>query len=287
MRKFEPSKVTSKFLRTVPVNKVHKENKANTAISLFSGAGGAALGLAAAGFEIRVMVEWEKAACDTLRLNWIDDRPKNWRELRKKDRAHDEALEKKLGDKYFEARDKKERYWWQERPPAIMNVDITKTSTEEILRAGDLQVGEATILEGGFPCQGFSSAGARMIDDPRNVLYKECVRVIGEALPRSFLLENVPGLVSMDKGRIIKQICDDLVSVGYDLTWDILNAADYGVPQNRKRVIFVGKRIDAMSFDGKTGKAGLHMGALRGTVTHPDWFRKRYSNLFQKTLFAA
>jgi site-specific DNA-cytosine methylase len=286
MNKLKPSVVKSKFLRKVSIEQLDAEKQSNTAISLFSGAGGAALGLSAAGFDIRVMVEWEKAACDTLRFNWVD-RPKNWRSLRKKHHEYDEALKKQLGDKYFDARDGKEEYWWQERPPAIMNVDITKTSTDAILEAAGLRVGEATILEGGFPCQGFSIAGPRMIDDPRNALYKECVRVIGEALPRSFLLENVRGLVSMDKGRIIKQICDDLVSVGYNLTWDVLNAADYGVPQNRHRVMMVGTRNDVMAFDAETGRTRIHMGAVAGQVTHPDWFRKQYSQLFQQTLFAA
>jgi len=73
--------------------------------------------------------------------------------------------------------------------------------------------------------------GKRVIDDPRNVLYKECVRVIREALPRSFMLENVPGLVSMAKGAIIKQICEDLAVCGYDVNWDILNAADTACPK--------------------------------------------------------
>ena len=76
----------------------------------------------------------------------------------------------------------------------------------------------------------------------------ECVRVIREALPRAFMLENVPGLVSMAKGAIIKQVCEDLAACGYDVSWEILNAADYGVPQNRKRVILVGTRNDAMTF---------------------------------------
>jgi DNA (cytosine-5)-methyltransferase 1 len=234
--------------------------------------------LAAAGFEIRVMVEWDKSACETLRINWIE-RPENWRGILAKE------MKRKPKNKH-DAMFNSPHYWWQERPPAILNVDITKTSTEEILTAAGLKVGEATILEGGFPCQGFSVAGPRMIDDPRNVLYKECVRIIGEALPRTFFLENVPGLVSMDKGRIIKQICDDLASAGYVLTWDIHNAADYGVPQNRKRVLFVGTRTDIASFDVKSGKISVHMGALQGQVTHPSWFKAKYPNLFQQTLFA-
>src|ERR1019366_2492122 len=124
-------------LGTYSIQEIERRATTDTAISLFSGAGGAALGLAAAGFEIRVMVEWDKSACETLRVNWVD-RPKNWREQRKRDRAHDEALKKKLGHNYFDARDGKEKYWIQERPPAIMNVDITKTPTSEILKAAAL-----------------------------------------------------------------------------------------------------------------------------------------------------
>lgn len=264
------------FLRTVPIAELTKK-KQPTAISLFSGAGGAALGLAAAGFEIRVMVEWEEAACETLKLNWVN-RPKNWREVlaaekeeqkRKLKRARSETR------KWFIKTYETPHYWWQERPPAIMNVDITKTSTAKILKRGGLQVGEADILEGGFPCQGFSVAGARRMNDPRNQLYHECVRVIREALPRSFMLENVPGLTSMDKGRVMKRIIRDLTSVGYDVSWDIHDAADFGVPQRRKRVIIIGRRIDVAVMTAR-GRLQLHMGVGKGKEGHPDWFKKKY-----------
>jgi DNA-cytosine methyltransferase len=166
-------------------------------------------------------------------------------------------------------------HWYQKREPAILQADITKTSTAEILAAGGLQVGEASLLEGGFPCQGFSTAGARIINDPRNKLYKECVRVIREALPRIFFLENVPGLVSMAKGRIIRQIVKDLAGCGYNISWDILDACDYGVPQHRKRVFINGLRKDVAIFR-KNGRMELHMGACPGTEHHPDWFLKKY-----------
>lgn len=257
-----------------------------TCISLFTGCGGAALGIRQAGFEVRVMVEWEKAACNTLRLNWVH-RPENWREVLA-------AEERRVARRLKRIKDSRRRevvemqdtphYWWQERPPAIMNVDITKTSTAEILAAAELEVGEATILEGGFPCQGFSLAGRRMIDDPRNALYRECVRVIREALPRTFMLENVPGLVSMAKGAIIKQICEDLAECGYDVNWDILNAAEFGVPQHRKRVIILGRRNDILSHNGE--RIGLHMGAVVGDITHPASYTAKYRHLFQPRLFA-
>jgi site-specific DNA-cytosine methylase len=263
--------------RRVSFKKLQKQNNAMTAISLFTGAGGAALGIRQAGFEVRVMVEWETAACNTLRVNWVD-RPENWREILAAEEKSYRRLRNPVRKMYGTP-----HYWWQERPPVIMNVDITKTTTAQILAAAELEIGEASILEGGFPCQGFSLAGRRMIDDPRNALYSQCVRVIREALPRTFMLENVAGLVSMAKGSIIKQICEDLAACGYDVNWNILNAADYGVPQNRKRIFILGKCNDVMTYGSES--VGLHMGAVVGEITHPDWYTAKYCDLFQTRLF--
>ena len=244
-----------------------KSQNTPTLISLFTGCGGAALGFRQGGFEVRVMVEWMKDACETLRVNWTK-----------------EGLERHAGYSLINkkrAKDGKKRLyprWYQKREPEILQADITKLSTEEILKAADLKVGEAFCLEGGFPCQGFSTAGARMIDDPRNQLYKECVRVIREALPRTFMLENVPGLVSIgkddEKGSIMMQIVKDLAGCGYSVGWDILNAADYGVPQERKRVFFIGYRVDALIFP-EEGKPQFHMGTCPGNMEFPVWFFER------------
>jgi site-specific DNA-cytosine methylase len=89
------------------------------------------------------------------------------------------------------------------------------------------------------------------------------------------MLENVPGLVSMANGAIIRKICTDLASLGYDVKWDILDAADYGVPQRRRRVIILGKRVDIMNCDFETGRMALYLGAAQ-SVTHPDWFEKKF-----------
>jgi DNA (cytosine-5)-methyltransferase 1 len=236
-----------------------------TAISLFSGAGGAALGVNAAGFEVRAFVEWEKAACDTLRGNWTREgflawghKPKQWGK----------------------------EPWHQKREPAILNVDITKLTTETLLQAADLRVGECSLLEGGFPCQGFSLANSRRNvrdhkSDKRNELYLECVRIIREAQPRSFFLENVPGLVSMEKGAVIRMIARDLAECGYQIDWNIINAANYGVPQHRLRVIIVGSRNDvaAMRSDGSLE---YHMGDHAGPIRHPSWYVKRYKIELEK-----
>jgi DNA (cytosine-5)-methyltransferase 1 len=104
------------------------------------------------------------------------------------------------------------------------------------------------ILTGGFPCQGFSVANLyREVSDSRNELYLQIVRIISETKPKYFLAENVPGLLSLGKGQVAKMILNDFKNIGvenggegYDVKMFLLNSANYGVPQSRKRVIFLG-----------------------------------------------
>lgn len=97
------------------------------------------------------------------------------------------------------------------------------------------------IVIGGFPCQGFSVANTkRHIKDTRNTLYKQLIRVIHAKRPTFFLAENVKGILSLGKGEVIKEIISDFQSIGYKVKYKLLNAADYGVPQTRMRVIIVG-----------------------------------------------
>ena len=99
---------------------------------------------------------------------------------------------------------------------------------------------EAEIVFGGPPCQGFSISGKRDPNDPRNKLYRGFFQVVAEVRPRVFVMENVPNLASMDGGRLIQEIENDFKSLGYNLNRKILLASDFGVPQNRKRLILVG-----------------------------------------------
>lgn len=237
------------FLRKISIDGI--KAKRNTAISLFSGCGGMDLGMIQAGFEVRVMIDNDPTCCDTLRANFTQT---GWK------RGERRALPK----------------WMPKREPAIICRDITQTSTEYLLDMADLKVGECGCVTGGFPCQGFSTSGKRRMWDPRNVLYKECVRVVREALPWYFVFENVPGLVSMDNGRVIDRICRDLADCGYDVQWEILNAKDYGVPQDRPRVFFVGHRRDVLALTAK-GKMQLHIGCPPGTVTHPKFYMRKYA----------
>lgn len=99
---------------------------------------------------------------------------------------------------------------------------------------------DVDIIIGGPPCQGFSIAGKRIIDDERNQLYKSFVSFVKHYQPKAFLMENVPNIVSMGKGIVKDNIIKDFEALGYNVVYKVLLASDYGVPQNRRRAFFVG-----------------------------------------------
>ena len=97
------------------------------------------------------------------------------------------------------------------------------------------------LICGGFPCQSFSIAGKRGgFDDARGTLFFEIARIAAVKKPKYLLLENVPGLLSHDQGRTFAAILGALDELGYDVAWEVLNSADFEVPQSRKRVYIVG-----------------------------------------------
>ncbi len=96
------------------------------------------------------------------------------------------------------------------------------------------------VIIGGPPCQGFSISGKRDVNDPRNKLYQSFVSYVEYFKPKVFVMENVPNLVSMNKGLVKDEIIKEFEDIGYTVTYKILLASDYGVPQNRKRVFFIG-----------------------------------------------
>tara|TARA_B110000908_G_scaffold172552_1_gene240711 strand:+ start:1861 stop:2772 length:912 start_codon:yes stop_codon:yes gene_type:complete len=101
------------------------------------------------------------------------------------------------------------------------------------------------LIIGGFPCQGFSMANKhRSTEDDRNFLYHQFVRAVNEVKPKFFLAENVRGILSLDKGAAIQKIVDEFSSVGYDVQYQLFNASDFSVPQNRWRVFIWGIRQD-------------------------------------------
>ena len=183
------------------------------ALSLFTGAGGLDLGFEAAGFDTAVAVELDRDAVTTLRAN---------------------------------------RSW------PVIDRDIHTVPSDELLKAAGLREGDADVLIGGPPCQPFSKSGywasgdTRRLDDERAGTLGAYVRVLRDTLPKTFLLENVPGLAYRRKSegldlirRSIEQINEDK-GVHYSLAIAKLNAAEYGVPQLRERVFVIGAR------DGRT-----------------------------------
>ena len=102
----------------------------------------------------------------------------------------------------------------------------------------------ADVVIGGFPCQGFSIANTkRSMKDQRNFLYKEMLRIIKDKKPKMFVAENVKGILSMENGKVFTMIKNDFESLGYYVEAKLLNAAEYGVPQQRERVIIIGNRL--------------------------------------------
>jgi len=197
-------------------------NTKPSVISLFTCGMGMDLGFEKAGFQTRYTNDIAKFACDTIRKN-------------KPSAPCDEG-------------------------------DITKIQTMEILKKAGLTRGEADVVIGGPPCQSFSTAGTRKgFDDKRGIALVEFIRVVSDARPKFFVFENVAGLKSMAKkhvpfydriekdkktlskeqklGSLFDEILDEFKKIpGYEIDWKILNAADYGVPQKRKRLILIGSR---------------------------------------------
>ncbi len=109
-------------------------------------------------------------------------------------------------------------------------------------------ISEVDVIIGGPPCQGFSIAGKRVIEDKRNELYKSFVRFVECFQPKAFVMENVPNILSMGGGVVKDSIIRDFESLGYSVVYKVLLAADYGVPQNRRRAVFVGLKDGEYTF---------------------------------------
>lgn len=179
------------------------------AISLFTGAGGLDYGFEAAGFNTNVAVEFDHQCCETLRHN---------------------------------------RDW------VILEEDIHAVSTRKLLRAAGLRPGEPDVLIGGPPCQPFSKAGfwssgdTSRLDDPRAATLGAFMRVVREAKPRAFLLENVAGLSYEGKREALEFLLRSVAELNrckglnYRVSHQLMQAADYGIPQLRERFFLVASR---------------------------------------------
>lgn len=106
-------------------------------------------------------------------------------------------------------------------------------------------INNVDVIIGGPPCQGFSIAGKRIVEDDRNQLYKTFLNYVEYYNPKAFLMENVPNIMSIGKGAIKQQIINDFKEIGYEVSNTILLASNFGVPQNRKRAFFVGLKNES------------------------------------------
>ena len=141
----------------------------------------------------------------------------------------------------------------------VLCKDITNVNAKELLALSNLSVSDVDVIIGGPPCQGFSVSGKRILEDPRNILYKSFVRLVSEIQPKVFVMENVPGLVRLFDGQVKQQVIDNFTNIGYRVFFKQLTACDYGVPQSRKRIFFVGlneRKIKDFSFTFPTPSYG-------------------------------
>ena len=123
---------------------------------------------------------------------------------------------------------------------SVIDRDIRTITNEEIAN----YKGKIDVIVGGPPCQGFSTIGKRLVKDPRNELVFEFIRFVETLQPKAFLMENVRGLLSSDGGKVKEAIEEEYRRIGYKTISKVLCAADYGVPQIRNRVFFLGIRND-------------------------------------------
>ena len=146
----------------------------------------------------------------------------------------------------------------QNHPNETVRGDITKIETAEIP--------DFDFLLGGFPCQAFSAAGKRLgFEDTRGTLFFEVERILRDKKPKGFILENVEGLVNHDKqnikdkiGKTLSTILEHLTTLGYKVNWRVLNAKNFGVPQDRKRIYITGTYIDFPNLENfETNNANL------------------------------
>jgi DNA (cytosine-5)-methyltransferase 1 len=135
----------------------------------------------------------------------------------------------------------------------VWDKDIKDLSTQAVKRKLSLRKGELDLLAGCPPCQGFSTMrtlnGFRSVDDPRNDLIRQFYRFVKDLLPKAVMLENVPGLARDER---FKSFCEKMEDLGYRGKFDILDAADYGVPQRRRRLIYLAGRDFEINFAAKS-----------------------------------
>ena len=184
---------------------------------------------------------------------------------------------------------------------------ITVEDFNDLVLPNLIENNKITGIIGGPPCQGFSTVGQRNVDDPRNKMYLEFYKAVKIANPDFFVIENVKGMLTLNKGAFVKDLIERFGpnGLGYNISYKLLNAADYGIPQNRYRVFYVGIKGKEFKFPEPfnyqlTAKDGIsdlegsdneHYGSepqntfqkeMRGKCKHP--INQDYTNHTQQTI---
>lgn len=217
-----------------------RENKFNV-VSLFSGAGGLDLGLELAGLS---SVIGDKKA-----LEYFNSGKETFNKYRSESIFHTIYT----NDMFKEA-----------NMTYKLNFPKHVTQHEKDIRKVS-HFPECQIMIGGFPCPGFSEAGPRLIDDPRNFLYIHFIRALIQTQPEFFVAENVKGMMTLGRGEVLNQIVADFAAAGYTVTPHLVNARDYGVPQLRERVFLIGVHKEKIE-----QKYGFHYQLPKATHSNPN-----------------
>lgn len=136
-----------------------------------------------------------------------------------------------------------EAYKMNHADTVMYNCDVSEFSKSLLESEIGDEANNIDIIVGGPPCQAYSTVGKRLIEDPRGKLFQEYYRLLREFEPSAFIFENVVGLLSMANGELIQTIIDLFESLGYLVKYDVLNAANFGAPQTRRRVIIAGTKL--------------------------------------------
>ena len=141
-----------------------------------------------------------------------------------------------------------------------------------------------TGIVGGPPCQGYSTVGKRDINDDRNYLYLQYCRIVEKVKPEFFVLENVKGLLTLNNGKFKEDIVERFTKLGYIVDYKILNSADYGVPQNRNRVFFVGIKNKKFKFPKEKLKKVTTSEAISDLTSYEDKYTTSAQTSYQKNM---
>ncbi|SEG21508.1 DNA (cytosine-5)-methyltransferase 1 [Halpernia humi] len=208
-------------------------------IDLFAGAGGLSEGFIRAGFSPIAHVEMNKDACDTIKTRTAY----HWLKENKKAEIYND---------YLKSETKNKEELWKNVPEhlinSVINKEISESTLPEIFNSIDKELNgnNVDLIIGGPPCQAYSIVGRARKDmesDPRNHLYKHYVKFLEKYNPNMFVFENVPGILSAKNGEYLNKIFKAVKNAGYEVAIppkNHLNAKDFGVLQDRKRVIIIG-----------------------------------------------